>query len=170
MLVLKFLKFIHYLIWARTPNFLLLHNFEEDTLLWKMVPVSFLYDDMCRNNNEWCVFFVHDCKSKWDILQNPLLHIAQMKGFSSMAAEVDRQVIFSWKCFLTFLICEYFSASMNWKVPHEISFSKKSFVAFLTQVGFISHMREDMHIQTRFMRKFFIAFFTRERLLSCMGA
>ena len=26
-----------------------------------MVPVSFLYDDMCRNNNECRVFFIHDC-------------------------------------------------------------------------------------------------------------
>ena len=30
-------------------------------MLWKMVPVSFLYDDMCPNNNECRVFFVHDC-------------------------------------------------------------------------------------------------------------
>ena len=28
-----------------------------------MVPVSFLYD-MCRNNNECRVFFVHDCMCK----------------------------------------------------------------------------------------------------------
>ena len=26
-----------------------------------MVQVSFLYDDMCRNNNECRIFFVHDC-------------------------------------------------------------------------------------------------------------
>ena len=32
-------------------------------MLWKMVPVSLLYDDMCRNNNECRVFFVHDCTS-----------------------------------------------------------------------------------------------------------
>ena len=30
-----------------------------------MVPVSFLYDDMCRNNNECRVFFVHDCTWMW---------------------------------------------------------------------------------------------------------
>ena len=31
-----------------------------------MVPVSFLDDDMCRNNNEYRVFFIHDCTLQTD--------------------------------------------------------------------------------------------------------
>ena len=51
-----------------------------------MVPVSFLYDDMCRNTTECSVFFVHDCTSKmilfarilrWILLERQLKTLLQ---------------------------------------------------------------------------------------------
>ena len=35
----------------------------------KMVPVSLLYNDMCRNDNECRVLFVHDCISSTVVSQ-----------------------------------------------------------------------------------------------------
>ena len=63
-----------------------------------MVPVSFLYDDMCQNNNECRVFFVHDCTGISTEINDTYFEFRDILNHYEPLYESNRNLIFETFC------------------------------------------------------------------------